>query len=1172
MASRKEYEMLFLLQAELGRSYNSTFSRAQATVSSMQKEIQAFSKTQSDISSYQKQQGAVEATKQKLAVLQQQYDNIQREMKETEGYSSALENKLLSKQQQIDKTSASIERQTQKLNEMDAALQQAGVNTDNLAGESARLSNQIDDLKAKQEEAAAGAQNFGSAGVTAFEAVQQAIVTAGVATALHEIKEAYMECVQVAGDFEEGMSTVEALSGATAEEMAALNAEAKELGATTKFTALEAADAMGYMAMAGWDATDMLNGMDGVLQLAAASGEDLAMVSDIVTDNLTAFGLKASDTARFADVLAAAATNSNTNVAIMGETFKMSASIAGALGYSIEDVATAVGLMANSGVKGSIAGTALKNTFNGLLEGVTLTSAAFGEYEYTSIKADGTMKGFRETIDELRGCFEEMTEAERVNNAMALAGQRGYNGLLAILNASEADYTSLSDSIDNCTGAAQRMANIKLDNMNGELTLMNSAWDALKTTLGEQFTPTMRELYSVGTDVFQGLNEFVKANPAVVKSVTAGVGVIGVATGALTAYAAARKVVNALNLVPLIAGAGPIMAAVAGVAALTSGIVALVSVANEGIPSVKELTEAAQDMREAMDEAGAAHEEVATKTLATAQIAQAYIDKLDEIEAATGGNVKENQEYQNILALLTRTIPDLTYAINEETGAVEGGTEALRVQTEAWKKNAEAKAYQDYINSLYDEYSSVMGEAAENSIKLTQAQIRLETATKAYGDTQARMGELYAEAQKKAEAFNKENGAFLSAADFLTKEYYALENSLLDLGDEMWRAESTVNNYTTAIEEDKEAIAQAEEEIAEAEEAVRSLTGATEESADAAAETAQQTMYLNDVIESTAQEVATLAEAYADAYNAAYESINGQYALWDEADKVVATSVGNINRNLQSQITYWQDYNRNLESLRERTGDIEGLQEIIASFADGSANSVNAVAGMAKASDKDLTAMVDNYKKLQEAQKETSQSIADLQTDFSEQMDLLTTELAEDIEAMDFGSEAAEAAKATIEGFIRGANGMLPQVQAAYNDIARAANNSLVPSGYGRLSGNSPIGNGYISTAFLRAYANGTRDAREGLALVGEYGPELVYMRGGETVLTAQQTSAVMSSGIHGGDGGISITLSPSYSVSGSANAEEIEAILRAHDEGLKDMILDVVEEARADDARRAYE
>ena len=485
------------------------------------------------------------------------------------------------------------------------SLKEAGVDTGNLAKKDAELTAKIKELEAEQEKAAEGAASFGEKGAQAFGAIQQAIVAAGVATALKEIAGAFMECVGIAGDFEETMSTVEALSQSNTREMAELSEQAKELGASTKFTAKEAGDAMGYMAMAGWDATDMLNGMDGVLQLAAASGEDLAMVSDIVTDSLSAFGLTAADTAHFSDVLAAAATNSNTNVSIMGETFKMSASVAGALGYSIEDVSVAMGLMANSGVKGSIAGTALRNTFNGLLEGVTLTGAAFGEYEYSAVRADGTMKDFGSTIDELRGYFDQMTEAERVNNAITIAGQRGYNGLLAILNATDEDYASLSNSINNCTGAAQRMAAVKLDNMNGQLTLMNSAWDALKTTIGEQFIPEMRGLYEIGTDVFSGINEFVKANPGVVKGIAAAALVIGTVTVALTAYAAGAKIAAAATalLSASIPGVNIIMGVTAAIAGVVGIVTALATAADDGVPSVKELTTAAQDMREAMNEA-----------------------------------------------------------------------------------------------------------------------------------------------------------------------------------------------------------------------------------------------------------------------------------------------------------------------------------------------------------------------------------------------------------------------------------------------------------------------------------------------------------------------------------------------------------------------------------------
>lgn len=597
MASRKEYEMLFQLNAQMGSSYSTTFSKAQQQLVSMQKEIQALTKTQSDISAFQKQQGAVEATRSKLAVLQQQYDNIQKEIKETEGYSSSLENKLLAKQQQIDKTSSSLQQQTDKLKQMDAALRDAGVDTNNLSNASSNLTAKIEDLKAKQEEAANGAKSFGEQSSEAFGAIQQAITAAGVATALKEIYDAYMQCVNIAADFEETMSTVEALSGANAGEMEELTALAKELGATTKFTAKESAEAMTYMGMAGWSASQMMAGMEGVLQLAAASGEDLALVSDIVTDNLTAFGMAASDTARFSDVLAAAATNSNTSVSIMGETFKMSASIAGALGYSIEDVAVAVGLMANSGIKGSIAGTALKNTFNGLLEGCTLTSEAFGEYEYTAVKADGTMKDFSSTIDELRGYFEQMTEAERVNNAMTIAGQRGYNGLLAILNATDEEYSKLTKNINECPGAAGKMAAIKLDNLNGELTLMNSAWDALKTTIGEQFNPELRQLYSAGTDLFGLLDKFVQQNPGLVKGITAFVAVLGAAVAALAAYAAITKVVIPLMhlFTASIPGVNIIMGVAAAIAALTGIMVGLSTETKNEAQQIRELTTSSRE-------------------------------------------------------------------------------------------------------------------------------------------------------------------------------------------------------------------------------------------------------------------------------------------------------------------------------------------------------------------------------------------------------------------------------------------------------------------------------------------------------------------------------------------------------------------------------------------------
>ena len=799
MANRKEYEMLFQLNAQLGSSYGSTFSKAQQHIASMQKEIQSLSKTQGDIAAFQKQQQAIENTQKKMAMLQQQYDNIQKEIKETEGYSASLENKLLSKQQQIDKTAASLEQYTQRLNEMDEALKAAGVDTSNLTGESAKLDAQIGALKDQQEQAADEANTFGAKSAAAFGTVQQAIAAAGIVTALKEIADAYMECVDIAGDFEEGMSNVEALSGATADEMALLAEKAKELGATTKYTAQESADAMGYMAMAGWNAQEMLAGMDGVINLAAASGEDLAMVSDIVTDNLTAFGLTAADTAHFADVLAAAATSSNTNVSIMGETFKQSASIAGALGYTIEDVAVAVGLMANSGVKGSIAGTALKNTFNGLLEGVTLTASAFGEYDYTAIKADGTMKSFSETIDELRDCFEQMTEAERVNNAMALAGQRGYNGLLAILNATDEDYASLTDSINNCTGAAKRMADIKMDNLNGDLELMNGAWEALQNTIGEQFIPEMRTLYQLGEDIGDSLNEFVQEHPALMKALAAFVAIVAVATSGVLAFGAAVKLAAALKLGALFAAAGPLMLGVAAFGALTAAVVGFVSAANEGVPSVKELTDAARGLGDALEDADKSYQTSATDIAATAAVADTYISRLEALETVTDRTDEQQTEWHNTLALLANAIPELAEYIDLTNDTIDGGTAALRANTEAWKQNAEAQAYQEYLNSVMEQYNGVMSEAAANSIKLTQAQVKLDKAEQTHAELTKRVSELMNEAKDKAAAFYDEYGYGADATNFLTEEYYGLLRTLNETDKEMRTQQRTIKNLNKAM-------------------------------------------------------------------------------------------------------------------------------------------------------------------------------------------------------------------------------------------------------------------------------------------------------------------------------------------------------------------------------------
>lgn len=312
--------------------------------------------------------------------------------------------------------------------------------------------------------------------------------------------------VKTATDFEAGMSEVKAISGATGSEFDALRDKAIEMGAKTKFSASDSADAFKYMAMAGWDASQMMDGIAGIMDLAAASGEDLATTSDIVTDALTAFGLQASDSAHFADVLAQASSKSNTNVGLMGETFKYVAPVAGALGYSIEDTAVAIGLMANSGIKGSQAGTALRSTITRLAKPVGEAKDAVEELGIGITNADGTMKPLSQTMVELREKFAGLTEEQKAQYAAMLAGQEGMSGLLAIVNASDEDFQKLTDEINNANGAAEDMADIMMDNTAGAVEQLKGALESAGILIGEKLTPYIRKLAEWITGLVEKFN------------------------------------------------------------------------------------------------------------------------------------------------------------------------------------------------------------------------------------------------------------------------------------------------------------------------------------------------------------------------------------------------------------------------------------------------------------------------------------------------------------------------------------------------------------------------------------------------------------------------------------------------------------------------------------------
>ena len=483
---------------------------------------------------------------------------------------------------------------------------------------------------AKIDEAGKKIEAFGDSVTGVGQKIMPAsLAVAGLGTA----------AVKTAADFDESMSKVAAVSGATGDDLDALREKAREMGAKTKFSASEAADAMNYMAMAGWKTEDMLSGIEGIMNLAAASGEDLAATSDIVTDALTAFGLSAQDSGHFADILAAASSNANTNVSMMGETFKYCAPIAGALGFSAEDTAQAIGLMANAGIKGSQAGTALRTIMNNLTGEIILSGKALGDVTIATTNADGSMRDLSDILADCRGAFSQLSESEQAAAAEALVGKNAMSGFLALMNAGEGDIEKLSSAIDSCSdtfvktvdgaiipmsqaleegidwveeynGVAEQMAAVMQDNLGGQLTILKSQLQELAISFGEMLMPAIRAIVSkiqVFVDKLNGMSESQRKAILTIGLIVAALGPLLVIIGTLISKVGAAmqgfvKLATGVKKLGVAVKAGTgvfgkLGAALGGISAPVLAIVAVVAVL---IAAFKHLWDTNEEFRKAI--------------------------------------------------------------------------------------------------------------------------------------------------------------------------------------------------------------------------------------------------------------------------------------------------------------------------------------------------------------------------------------------------------------------------------------------------------------------------------------------------------------------------------------------------------------------------------------------
>lgn len=668
--------------------------------------------------------------------------------------------------------SSSIEETEGKLKEMRAALQrasQSGATEKNSAGfrklqrEIVQTEARLKELVAEQARfavqssrigiAAARMEQYGQKATAAGNSLRGLSIATGLLGGM---------AVRTTAEFDSSMSKVQAVSGATGGEFDLLRDKAREMGSKTKFSASEAAEAMNYMAMAGWKTKDMLSGIDGIMNLAAASGEDLATTSDIVTDGLTALGYSAKDAGRMADVMAAASSNANTNVSMMGETFKYAAAVAGSMGYSMEDVALATGLMANAGIKGSQAGTALRSTISRMAAPTKQVSAAMKSIGVEMTNADGTARPFRDVMVDLRKGMADLSETEKTQIASTIAGKNAMSGFLSIINASDSDFNKLADAIDNSDGAALKMAETMQDNLGGQVTILKSQMQELAISVGDTLVPMAKKAVKAAqnlTNWFNNLSAGGKDAAVKIGLMAGAAGPLLLATGGMAkafsgsvkAIASAKGAIAAMTVVEgeatvatKLLGAAqkavPWVAAAAGAALIAKAMVDTYKSTHQATLKVQEHAKARQEEIDAIK--GEAKE------------SDFYLQKLNELAGVEDKTNAQKELMQAYVDKLNGSVKDLNLTYDAEKDKLNQTTQAIRDKIQAQKEEAMAAAYQKNAKAALEEYVKQQMKASDEQRNYNQLKERWNNLSDSEKQTNGQLQQSMQESKRRLDDYN----------------------------------------------------------------------------------------------------------------------------------------------------------------------------------------------------------------------------------------------------------------------------------------------------------------------------------------------------------------------------------------------------------------------------------
>ncbi len=747
----------------------------------------------------------------------EQYREYEREVEITRSQLDKLNGDLEKSGKAADKNAAEMKKASKSIDEVDDSAKRANEALDKFGG----------DLKDNIKNAAKAV----AALAAAILAVGKSAVDAGA-----EFDAAMSKVVATLGY---SVDEVHTAGSEAAETYAALRDYAQQMGKSTSYSATEAAEALNYMAMAGWNDEQMLAGLDDVLNLAAASGSDLATTSDIVTDALTAMGYSAEDAGRLADVMAAASSNANTNVEMMGETFKYAAPVAGALGYSMEDTATAIALMANSGIKASSAGTALRGWLSKLAAPTKESQKAMSELGITLTDEEGNMLALRDVVGETRSAFADLTEAEKAQYAKMLAGQQGMSGLLAIVNAAPADLDKLTEAIDNSAGAAEAMSKVRIDNLEGDVTILKSAVEGAQIAISDKLTPSLRKYTQIGTKTVtamanafgeDGLEGAIEAAHQTLdkelgddaKTVFAVETAVKALTAAFIAYKGALVLsegIDALKKVNAALAEGKTLSEAMAKAELANPYVLLAAAVTAAGVALKSYIDLQADLidetADSYAEFTAEQQEVIDKANETADALSAsrkeyeenvkavesnekqvalLVDRLYDLDGIQNKDTAQKAEMAAIVDKLNGSVEGLNLKYDEQTGKLSKNKEAVDELVDSYFEEAKAEAYKSRLVKLIEEQTEAE-EAHEKAVlevekaegKRVSLQNRLNSLTASYNRNAERILELDKEISEGNWTAEKE------------AEYTSLINANNEIAESMQGVQGEIDNINLGM-------------------------------------------------------------------------------------------------------------------------------------------------------------------------------------------------------------------------------------------------------------------------------------------------------------------------------------------------------------------------------------